>query len=42
MPGVREAIEEQQWDTASQYIGVLAETLDRYSAELDKATALLK
>ena len=42
LPGVREAIEEQQWDTATQYINVLADTLDRYSAGLDKATALLK
>ena len=42
LPGVREAIEEQQWDTATQYIVVLADTLDKYSTELDKATALLK
>ena len=42
LPGVREAIEEQQWDTATQYIGVVADTLNRYSAGLDKATALLK
>jgi len=42
LPGVREAIEEQQWDTATQYIVVVADTLDKYSAELDKATALLK
>ncbi|HEV7165473.1 MAG TPA: transferrin receptor-like dimerization domain-containing protein [Gammaproteobacteria bacterium] len=42
LPGVREAIEEQQWDTATQYIDVDADTLTKYSAELDKATALLK
>ena len=42
LPGVREAIEGQQWDTASQYINVVADTLTRYSSELDKATALLK
>ena len=42
LPGVREAIEEQQWDTATQYINVVADTLNRYSGELDKATALLK
>ncbi|HEV2110342.1 MAG TPA: transferrin receptor-like dimerization domain-containing protein, partial [Gammaproteobacteria bacterium] len=42
LPGVREAIEEQQWDTATQYIDVVADTLTKYSGELDKATALLK
>ncbi len=42
LPGVREAIEEQQWDTATQYIDVVADTLTRYSSELDKATAQLK
>ncbi len=42
LPGVREAIEGQQWDTAAQYINVVADTLTKYSTELDKATALLK
>ncbi len=42
LPGVREAIEEQQWDTATQYIDVVADTLTRYSSELDKATSQLK
>jgi len=42
LPGAREAIEEQQWDTASQYIDVVAGTLNKYSAALDKATAELK
>jgi N-acetylated-alpha-linked acidic dipeptidase len=42
LPGVREAIEGQQWDTATQYISVVAATLTTYSTELDKATALLK
>ena len=42
MPGVREAIDQQQWDTANQYIGIDADVLTKFSAELDKATALLK
>ena len=42
MPGVREAIDQQQWDTANKYIGIDAQVLTKFSAELDKATALLK
>ena len=42
MPGVREAIDQQQWETANQYISIDAEVLTKFSAELDKATALLK
>ena len=42
LPGVREAIEEQQWDTAVQYVGYTADALNKFSAELDKATVLLK
>jgi N-acetylated-alpha-linked acidic dipeptidase len=42
IPGVREAIEERQWDTANEYAGIVAEALTKYSADLDKATALLK
>ena len=42
LPGVREAIDQQQWDTANQYVGLVAGVLDKFSAELDKATALLK
>ena len=42
LPGVREAIEQQEWDTAARYVGIVSDTLNHYSAELDKATALLK
>ncbi|HET7921376.1 MAG TPA: transferrin receptor-like dimerization domain-containing protein [Gammaproteobacteria bacterium] len=42
LPGVREAIEQKQWDTATRYVGIIAHTLDGYSARLDKATAILK
>ena len=42
IPGVREAIEQRDWDTANQYAGIVAGVLSRFSADLDKATALLK
>jgi N-acetylated-alpha-linked acidic dipeptidase len=42
LPGVREAIDQEQWDTATQYIAIDAEVLNKFSAELDKATALLQ
>ncbi|HLW73972.1 MAG TPA: transferrin receptor-like dimerization domain-containing protein [Gammaproteobacteria bacterium] len=42
LPGVREAIEQQQWDTATEYVAHTADALNKFSTELDKATALLK
>ncbi|HEY4128454.1 MAG TPA: transferrin receptor-like dimerization domain-containing protein [Gammaproteobacteria bacterium] len=42
LPGVREAIDQEQWDTATQYIAIDAEVLNKFSTELDKATALLQ
>jgi len=42
LPGVREAIEQQQWSTATEYAAHTADALDKFSAELDKAAALLK
>jgi N-acetylated-alpha-linked acidic dipeptidase len=42
MPGVREAIEQDHWDEASQYIGITARAIDSYCDRLDAATALLR
>jgi N-acetylated-alpha-linked acidic dipeptidase len=42
LPGVREAIEEERWSDATQYIGLTAGTINAYSARLDQATAVLK
>ena len=42
LPGVREAIEDQRWSDATQYIGLTAGTLNAYSARLDEATTILK
>jgi N-acetylated-alpha-linked acidic dipeptidase len=37
MPGIREAIEEQRWDQAAKYMGVVARVLNAYSDRLDRA-----
>jgi N-acetylated-alpha-linked acidic dipeptidase len=39
LPGIREAIEERRWDEANQYIGVVARSLNNYSARMDRAIA---
>src|SRR5579859_56874 len=41
LPGVREAIEERRFADAEKYIGITAQALDAYAAELDKATAVV-
>ena len=41
LPGVREAIEDERWADATQYIGLTAAALNAYSARLDQATAVL-
>jgi N-acetylated-alpha-linked acidic dipeptidase len=42
LPGVREAIEEARWDVCAQYIGLTARVIDRYSEQLESASALLR
>jgi N-acetylated-alpha-linked acidic dipeptidase len=41
LPGVREAIEQGQWQTAEDYARRTAAVLDACSAQLDRATAML-
>jgi N-acetylated-alpha-linked acidic dipeptidase len=41
IPGVREAIEQNQFDQANQYVVMTAAALNAYCDRLDKATALL-
>jgi N-acetylated-alpha-linked acidic dipeptidase len=41
LPGVREAIEENQWEQANQYAVFTAEVLTKYCERLDQAAALL-
>jgi N-acetylated-alpha-linked acidic dipeptidase len=42
LPGVREAIEQGQWQTAEDYARRTADALVAYAAQLDRATAMLR
>ncbi|HKX26728.1 MAG TPA: transferrin receptor-like dimerization domain-containing protein, partial [Blastocatellia bacterium] len=42
LPAVREAIEQRNWKEASEQIQIVAEVLERFTAEIDRATNLLK
>jgi len=42
LPGIREAIEDERFNDATRFIGLTANALNAYSAQLDKATAVLK
>jgi N-acetylated-alpha-linked acidic dipeptidase len=41
LPGVREAIEERRFEDAQEYVGITAQALTDYAANLDKATAIV-
>jgi N-acetylated-alpha-linked acidic dipeptidase len=41
LPGVREALEQRQWDEVPQQVEIVAGVLQRYAAELDRARSLL-
>ncbi len=40
LPGVREAIEQRNWNEASEQIRVVSRTLENFAAEIDRATKL--
>ncbi|WP_233263021.1 transferrin receptor-like dimerization domain-containing protein [Cognatiluteimonas profundi] len=42
VPGVREAIEQRQWEQANRYAVITARVLDGYRAQLDQLTTLMK
>jgi len=42
LPGVREAIEQHKWDEAAEQIGIAATAIDRSTAQIDRATAILR
>lgn len=42
LPGVREAIEQRDWETAKEQIGVTSDVLEKVAAEIDRATAVLQ
>jgi N-acetylated-alpha-linked acidic dipeptidase len=41
MPGVREALEQRNWQEASEQIGLVASTIEGFAREIDRATAVL-
>jgi N-acetylated-alpha-linked acidic dipeptidase len=41
LPGVREAIEQRNWSETGDQVAATAKVLDAFSAEIDKATAIL-
>lgn len=42
LPGVREAIEERDWEEAEEHIRIAAATLERIAGEIDRAVALMR
>ncbi|MEW6733217.1 MAG: M28 family metallopeptidase [Acidobacteriota bacterium] len=42
LPGVREAIEQHNWKEAGEQIEMIAQTLERFTSEIDRATSLVK
>jgi N-acetylated-alpha-linked acidic dipeptidase len=42
LPGVREAIEQRNWKEAGEQVNIIAETIDRLAAEIDRATKIVK
>ena len=42
LPGIREALDQRDWKEATEQIALAAETIDRFSAEIEKAAALFK
>ena len=40
LPGVREAVEQKQWNEANEQIGIVAKVLEGYAAEVDRAAHL--
>jgi N-acetylated-alpha-linked acidic dipeptidase len=42
LPAIREAIEQHKWDEATEQITIVAATLERTAAEIDRATGVVK
>lgn len=40
LPGIREAIEQRNWKEAEEQIGIAAATIERFAAEIDRASKL--
>ena len=41
LPGIREGIEQQQWEEARAFVPIVAAAIDRVRADVEKATALI-
>jgi N-acetylated-alpha-linked acidic dipeptidase len=42
LPGIREGIEQKQWDEARAFVPIVADAIDRLAGEVDRAASLLK
>jgi N-acetylated-alpha-linked acidic dipeptidase len=42
LPGIREAVEQRQWDEAGRFVGIVADAVSGMAANVDHATSLLK
>ena len=42
LPAIREALEQRQWELAASQVELVAQTLDAFSAQVERATGLLK
>ena len=42
LPGIREAIEQHNWDEAGEQIAIVAQTLERSAEQIDRARAVVK
>jgi N-acetylated-alpha-linked acidic dipeptidase len=42
LPGIREGIEQKQWDEADAFVPIVADAIDRLAGEVDRAASLLK
>ncbi|MBA2501824.1 MAG: hypothetical protein H0V27_02990, partial [Pyrinomonadaceae bacterium] len=42
LPGVREAIEQREWAEATAQTDALAQTLNNFAVEIERATAILR
>ncbi len=42
LPGIREGIEQKQWDEARSFVPIVTAAVNAFTADVDRATALLK
>jgi N-acetylated-alpha-linked acidic dipeptidase len=42
LPGIREGVEQEQWDEASRFVPIVAAAIDTLAGEVDRAASLLR